>query len=100
MNKALKRRPRSSQNGLKKKGSALLFIQTGKPNQNAIFERFIKSFRDEVLDANLFNSIAEAQEAAEVWVMDCNEFRPNESLGDKTPMKFMPRAFKTGISSF
>jgi putative transposase len=53
-----------------------------------------------VLDANLFNSIAEAQEAAEIWVMDYNEFRPHDSLGDKTPMEFMPRTFKTGISSF
>jgi len=84
----------------KEKGIALLFIQPGKPNQNAFVERFNRSFRDEVLDANLFNSIAEAQEAAEIWVMDYNEFRPHDSLGDKTPMEFMPRTFKTGISSF
>ena len=84
----------------KEKGIALLFIQPGKPNQNAFVERFNRSFRDEVLDANLFNSIAEAQEAAEIWVMDYNEFRPHDSLGDKTPMEFMPRTFKTGFSSF
>jgi putative transposase len=78
----------------------LTFIQPGKPNQNAFVERFNRSFRDEVLDANLFNSIAEAQEAAEAWEMDYNEFRPHESLGDKTPMEFMPRTFKAGISSF
>ena len=82
----------------KEKGIALLFIRL--PNQNAFVERFNRSFRDEVLEANLFNSIAEAQEAAEVWVMDYKEFRPIDSLGDKTPMEFMPRAFKTGISSF
>ena len=81
-------------------GIELLFIQPGKPNQNAFVERFNRSFRDEVLDANLFNSISEVQEAAEVWVMDYNEFRPHDSLGDKTPMEFMPRTFKTGISSF
>jgi len=79
---------------------ALLFIQPGKPNQNAFVERFNRSFRDEVLDANLFNSIAEAQEAAEIRVMDDNEFRPYDSLGDKTPMESMTRTFKTGISSF
>jgi hypothetical protein len=78
----------------KEKGIALLFIQPGKPNQNAFVERFNRSFRDEVLDANLFNSIAEAQEAAEIWVMDYNEFRPHDSLGDKTPMEFMPWTLK------
>jgi len=58
------------------------------------------SFREKVLNAMLFNTLSEAQEAAEVWVMDYNEFRPHDSLGDKTPMEFMPRTFKTGISSF
>jgi transposase InsO family protein len=63
-----------------KMGIELLFIQPGKPNQNAFVERFNRSFRDEVLDANLFNSIAEAQEAADVWVTDYNEFRTRECL--------------------
>jgi putative transposase len=80
-------------------GIALLFIQPAKPNQNAFVERFNRSFRDDVLDANLFNSI-EAQEAADVWVTDYNEFRPHEPLGDKTPMEFRPRIFKSGVSSF
>ena len=53
-----------------------------------------------MLDANLLNSLAEAQEAAENCVMDYNEFRPHDYLCKETPMEFMPRAFKTGISSF
>jgi len=77
----------------------VICIQPGKPNQNAFVERFNRSFREEVLDANLFNSISEAQEAADDWVIDYNEFRPHDSLGDKTPMEFMPRIFKPGISS-
>ena len=84
----------------KEKGIALLFIQPSKPNQNVFFERFNRSFRYEVLDANLFNSIAEVQVAAEVWVMECNEFRLHDTLGDKTPLESMLRTFKTGISSF
>ncbi len=66
---------------------------SGKPNQNAFVERFNRSFRDEVLNANLFNSVDQAQEAADDWVQDYNEFRPHESLGDVAPMEFMPRKF-------
>ena len=82
------------------KGIALLYIQPGKPNQNAFVERFNRSFRDEVLDANLFNTISQAQEAADAWVADYNGFRPHDSLGDMTPMEFRSRAFKPRISSF
>ena len=41
-----------------------MFIQPDKPNQNAFVERFDRSFRDEVLNANLLNSVKQAQEAA------------------------------------
>jgi putative transposase len=60
---------------------------------------FNRSFRDEVLNANLFNSVDQAQEAADDWVQDYNEFRPRESLSDVAPMEFMPRKFVKEISS-
>lgn len=84
----------------KEEGIVLMFIQPGKPNQNAFVERFNRSLRDEVLNANLFNSVDQAQEAADDWVQDYNEFRPHESLGDVAPMEFMPRKFVKEISSF
>ena len=84
----------------KEQGIVLMFIQPGKPNQNAFVERFNRSFRDEVLNANLFNSVDQAQEAADDWVQDYNEFRPHESLGDVAPMEFMHRKFVKEISSF
>ena len=80
-----------------------MFLQirrAGKPNQNAFVERFNISFRDEVLNASLFNSVDQAQEAADDWVQDYNEFRPHESLGDVAPMEFMPRKFVKEISSY
>ena len=45
-------------------------------------------------------SVDQAQEAADDWVQDYNEFRPHESLGDVAPMEFMPRKFVKEISSF
>ena len=84
----------------KEQGIELRFIQPGKPNQNGFIERFNKSFREEVLNANLFNTMSEAQEAAEVWLTDYNEYRPHESLGDVPPAMFKPRAFQPEISTF
>jgi putative transposase len=73
---------------------------TSKTKENAFVERFNISFRDEGLNANLFNLVDQAQEAADDWVQDYNEFRPHESLGDVAPREFMPRKFVKEISSF
>ena len=47
-----------------------------------------------MLDANLFNTISKAQEAADAWVAYYNEFRPSEFLDDMTPIELRPRVFK------
>jgi putative transposase len=49
----------------KENGMELLFIQPGKPNQNAFIKRFNRSFREEVLNAWLINAISEVQAATE-----------------------------------
>ena len=69
-------------------------------NQNAFIERFNKSYREEVLDANLFNTLVEVQEATDEWVEDYNYFRPHESLGRMPPKKFMSREKCTKISTY
>jgi putative transposase len=81
-------------------GIELLFIQPGITNQNTFVERFNRSFWSKVLDAYLFNSIAEAKEAADVWVTGYNEFRTHEYLCEKSSMEFSPRIFNSRISSF
>lgn len=80
-------------------GVKLLFIQPGKPNQNAFIERFNRSFREEVLNAYLFNSMSEVQHVAEEWVTDYNTYRPHESLGNVPPTAFLPRLFNSEIST-
>lgn len=84
----------------KDNGIELRYIQPGKPNQNAFIERFNRSFRDEVLDANLFNATSAAQEIADDWLADYNAYRPHDSLGDVPPVEYMPRKFKPEVSRF
>ena len=53
-----------------KRQITLMFIQPGKPNQNAFVERFNRSFRDEVLNAWLFDAVSQVQETADEWLSD------------------------------
>lgn len=61
------------------------YIQPGKPQQNGFVERFNGSFRREFLDAYLFESLTQVREMSWVWMMDYNDERPHESLGDLPP---------------
>jgi putative transposase len=45
-----------------------LYIQPGKPTQNAYIERFNRTVRHEWLDMHQFNSIAHAQLLATQWL--------------------------------
>lgn len=69
----------------KANGVALQYIQPGKPNQNAYIERFNRTFREEVLDPHLFARLDDVREAAHWWMIEYNELRPHDSLGDQTP---------------
>ena len=63
-------------------GTRLMFIQPGKPNQNAFIEGFNRSLRTEVLDVYLFDSVGQVQAQADAWLIAYNEQRPHESLGN------------------
>lgn len=49
--------------------TALRYIQPGKSHHNAFIERFSRTHREEVLDAWLFTSLAQAQEATATWLV-------------------------------
>jgi putative transposase len=65
-----------------------LFIQPGKPMQNGFCERFNGTYRLEVLDSYLFNSLEEARLITNAWVSKYNCERPHDGLGGLTPIKF------------
>jgi len=63
-------------------------IQKGKPQQNAIIERFNKTFREDILDANIFKDIEQAQLLTDEWIWEYNNERPHQSLNFKTPIEY------------
>jgi len=67
---------------------ALAFIQPGKPAQNAFIERFNRTYREAVLDAFLFHSVAEVQAITEDWLEEYNAIRPHEALGHVPPYQY------------
>lgn len=69
----------------------LLFIQPGKPTQNAFIESFNSRVRDELLVANRFRTIFEARIAADDWRRAYNAGHPHSALDGMTPEEFLSR---------
>lgn len=66
------------------------------PLARSLIERFNRTYRDEVLDAYVFESIEQVREVTETWLREYNEERPHDSLGRVPPLMFMPRRKTAG----
>ena len=71
-----------------KNGIELLFIPPGKPNKNGLVERFNRTFREDVLDAYMFESLSQVQVTSDIWREKYNNGHPHQSLGGQTPVAF------------
>ena len=63
----------------------LLYIQPGKPTQNAYVERFNRTVRHEWLDLHEFETVEQAQRLATQWLWTYNNERPNTAVGGIPP---------------
>lgn len=70
----------------------LLYIQPGKPTQNAYVERFNRTVRHEWLDLHSFDSIEHAQHLATEWLWTYNNERPHSAIGGIPPRKLLEAA--------
>ncbi|WP_443026099.1 integrase core domain-containing protein [Sphingomonas sp. PB2P19] len=62
-----------------------LYIAPGSPWENGYNESFNGSLRDELLNGEIFYSLAEARVLIEAWRRHYNTIRPHSSLGYRPP---------------
>ncbi|MBS1936802.1 MAG: IS3 family transposase [Bacteroidetes bacterium] len=70
------------------KSIEFIYIQPGRPMQNGLIERFNRTYRTEVLDAWIFESLEQVRQMTQEWMWRYNHVRPHASL-----LRLSPRAF-------
>lgn len=73
-----------------KVGIKPLHIAPGSPWENGYNERFNGTLRREVLNAEWFHTLRQAQSAINVWLRQYNTIRPHHALGMRPPIPETP----------
>lgn len=71
---------------LRKVGIKPIQIYPGSPWENGYNERFNGTLRHEVLNAEWFTSIRQAQTVINMWLKEYNHIRPHQSLNMRPPI--------------
>ena len=66
-------------------GAKTAFIEPGSPWENGYVESFNGKLRDELLNMEVFNTLAEAKVLIEQWRRHYNTVRPHSSLRYRPP---------------
>ena len=66
-------------------GVKTFYITPGSPWENGYCESFKGSMRDELLNVEIFYTLAEARILIEAWLRHDNTVRPHSSLGYRPP---------------
>ena len=66
-------------------GAGTAYIEPGSPWENGFVESFNARLRDELLDGEVFYSLAEARVVIEGWRRHYNASRPHSALGYRPP---------------
>jgi len=77
-------------------GAKTAYIAPGSPWENGFIESFNARLRDELLDGEIFYSLAEAKIIIESWRRHYNTVRPHGSLGYKPPA---PEVFAPALAA-
>ena len=70
---------------LNRAGVKMLFIEPGSPWENGYIESFNGKLRDELLNWEIFTTLAEAKVLIEQWRREYNQMRPHSALGYRPP---------------
>ncbi len=76
-----------------------LFIEPGSPWENGYIESFNGKLRDELLNREIFTTLAEAKILIEEWRKEYNQIRPHSALNYRSPAPETIAAVDSNLTS-